>query len=99
MSFENALRRALQRTDAPEGFSERVMARVQPKRRASSRLWFAIAAAAAIAVVVPAGWQHQQATRMAEERKAGQQLAEALRITGEKLYSAEQRIRRRTNGV
>jgi hypothetical protein len=98
--LENGLRHALKPVDPPDGFAERVLARVRAEEAASSRQprWrqnrfrsfaAALAASAVIGVVLIHSWQERQERRGLEAR---QQLIEALRVTGEKLDMAYQGV-------
>jgi hypothetical protein len=88
--MEVELRRALRPVNPPEGFADRVMARVRveparPSRWRQNRLrtfGAALAASAVLAVVWVHAWQLQ---RERQGLQARQQLIEALRVTGEKL--------------
>lgn len=95
-NLEDDLRRALRRVDAPRGFTERVMRRAEPR---TAPRWAAIAAALAIASIVPLGVHEYQQEREARARVAGQQLAIALKIAGQKLHTAHRMIRRKVDGA
>jgi hypothetical protein len=94
--FEDQLREALQRREPPEGFAERVIARV-PQRRATvwTMHWRSIAAIAAVLVVTfSAGlfeW-HRQVERAERAEAANRQLMYALRLAAEKLDHVQHRV-------
>lgn len=101
--FERELRERLQARSAPEGFADRVMARM-PRRRTSGRRWlgfglpawkWAVAAAMAAAMVL-GGVERDRQQRRAGER-AKQQVWLALRITGSTLRDVNAKVK--TSGV
>ncbi len=92
--FEDELRRSLERVEAPEGFADRVMARIREEgarapggrvipiggRKPSPKRW---AAAVAAGVLLSAGgWRYHEYQRGV---KAKEQLLMALEITSSKL--------------
>ena len=94
--LEDALREALRRKAPPEGFAERVLARQtvptpKPGPWEAFRLWFQLpssrwVAAAALTVVLLAGYQYTaERRRRAQGEAAKEQVLMALRITAEKL--------------
>ena len=94
--FEQELREQLTARNAPEGFADRVMARVAERRE--RRRWFlqpvwqwATAAALAAVLAAGAGIQHQREQRRKGEEARAQVLL-ALRITGTTLREVERRI-------
>ena len=98
--LERELRQALATRAAPDGFSERVMARIAPRQKAPAirmPLWRWAAAAAVLAVALLAfaasQWQHQRKQRIAGEH-ARDQVILALRITGSTLDAVQQKIQR-----
>ena len=98
--FERDLREQLTARDAPEGFADRVMARVAERHEARQRrrwwlrqpVWgWAAATALAAVVAVSGGVQHEiQQRRQGEEARA--QVMLALRITGTTLRDVERKI-------
>lgn len=90
MSLEDDLRQALRREPAPPGFASRVLARTRPRRSFP----LAIAAAVAVAVLIPSGFyqyrQHQKAIA------ARDQLIAALSITRDTLQHVQQQIQHNT---
>lgn len=102
--LEEGLKKALQRAEPPEGFAERVLARVASEERVKKtvpRTWFAWlgassmrwAAASALCVFLATSGllYHREQTRKGEEAK--EQLMLALRITGAKLEVAAESVR------
>ena len=90
MSFEDDLRRALQREAAPPDFAARVLARTRPARRFP----LAIAAAVAMAVLLPSGlFEYRQRQKAVEARR---QLIVALSITQAQLQHVQQQIQHHT---
>ena len=100
--LDDELRNLLRRKEPPEGFAERVTARIEtaPPRTEFFRLpvlrW--AAAAAVVCVVAFVGitrYQHQQHMR-AQAEQASQEAILALRITNEEIDTALQRAQRVT---
>ena len=91
--LDDELRYALRRKEPPEGFADRVMARVpvtMPVRRPSMVVRWVAAAAACLMVVAGAG-RYQEYRRGME---AKQQLLQALQITQAKLELVESKLQR-----
>lgn len=98
-ALEQALRDALRREAAPEGFAERVLARAFPVRpetherrgwrRTSAFRW---SAAAALVVVLLAGTALIHRQYVIRGERARDQLMLALRITGSKLHLVQQQL-------
>lgn len=106
--LESELKNLLRRKDPPEGFAERVMARLEtavprqtPARRVAAFLrlptvrWAAVAAAFVAVVLGVARYQHEQRVRAQAER-ASQQAILALRITDEEINAALERAQHLT---
>ena len=98
-NLDSALKEAFRREDPPDGFADRVMARVpqQLPRRSSppgrwKREWLAIAASACVAVMGAGAWQQHQ--RQIEGEKAKQELIYALTIASESLQVTKQLVTR-----
>jgi hypothetical protein len=85
--FEDELRSALRRREAPAGFAARVRARTGAK--SSPHRWGWLAAAVAACVLITAG---DIQYRRYEGRKASRQLLAALEIAGSKLSIAQERV-------
>jgi hypothetical protein len=103
--LENALRNALRREDAPEGFALRVLARAQQQNAAHEAYrtsWLSIfsqplvrwaaVAAVTICVVVGSIYYRNLQRQRAEGEAAKQQLMLALRIAGSKLQLAKSKV-------
>jgi hypothetical protein len=94
MNLEDDLRRALRREPAPPDFAAKVLAktRVLPFRRRPTIM--AMAAALALAAVIPpAVYQHRRQRRAVEARD---QLILALSITRVQLEQVKEKIRQTT---
>lgn len=95
MSFEDDLRSALRREPAPEGFAARVLANANAGPGKVIPFWrrpttFALAAALAMAAVIPAGVsQYRERQRGIEARD---QLVQALAFTRVQLQQARGRV-------
>lgn len=93
--FERELREQLSVREAPEGFADRVMARVARREKRSwfrQPLWhWAAATALAAVVALGAGLQYQHEQRREGEQARAQVLL-ALRITGTTLRDVERKI-------
>ncbi len=96
--FERELHEQLQLRSAPEGFADRVMARVPQRQRprfAWLRLgtpaWRWAAAAVLVASVLLGGIEHDRQQRLAGER-AREQVLLALRITGSTLRDVQEKV-------
>ncbi|MCC6540203.1 MAG: hypothetical protein IT162_21825 [Bryobacterales bacterium] len=89
--FELQLRRAMQRTEPPPGFADKVIAhtRAHERRRPRAMPWMAAALAATMLMTFGAAWvKRAEDIRRGEEAK--RQLFLALEITGEKLAPVNQ---------
>lgn len=95
--FETELRAQLQARSAPADFTERVMRRVEERKRRRTwtflwqPAWRWAAVAVLLAMTVLGGLEHQRQQRIAGER-ARQQVLLALRITGTTLNQVQQKI-------
>lgn len=95
--FERELREQLQVRSAPEGFADRVMARVP--RRPAQRGWLGFGmpvwrwavAAALVAGMVAGGLERERQQRI-EGEQAREQVLLALRITGSTLRDVQQKV-------
>jgi hypothetical protein len=101
--LDDALREALRREEPPDGFAERVLARIdrRPEERAAWRGWLAgfraprlrWATAFAAAALVIGGFEYRaQRVEQAEGERAKEQVMLALRITGTKLRFAQAKV-------
>ena len=95
--FERELREQLQARSAPEGFADRVLARI-PKRRVD-RGWipfrvpvwqWAVAALLVVGMVV--GGLEREREQHIEGERAREQVLLALRITGSTLRDVQQKV-------
>ena len=93
MSLENELRQALRRVPAPEGFAERVLARVNEPHRESRPAWWRAVAATLLLGAIFGGWGAHETMRRREGERAREQVLLALRITGEKVAHAQRGVR------
>jgi hypothetical protein len=99
--FEKALKAALEREQAPSGFANRVLARVEPPPHATWYRWRAPAARWAIATVLLAaciavGTGKYRAYQRARGEHARTQVLLALRITGSKLRAVRVEVAKTT---
>jgi len=109
MSLDNDLRNALRRVPAPEGFADRVLARVHGGQTILSargqaglpvlHWWRGIAATFLLAAMLGGWGAHEMVERRREAagQRAREQVLLALRITGEKLAHAERGVRHITS--
>src|SRR5690348_15133228 len=108
---EDDLRSALKRQDPGEGFTQRVMARVNQSEsepeRAQRRVWFlrlrpalvALAAVLLLVVAIGVGYRRGQIAQQARARKAEQQAVLALRIANAKLNRVFERVNQRQQNL
>jgi hypothetical protein len=92
--FEQELREQLQARSAPDGFADRVMARISAQRRPRPRwqpVWRWAAVASVVAVMLFGGIEHDRQQRIAGER-AREQVLLALRITGTTLHQVQRKV-------
>ena len=103
--LEEALREALRREDAPEGFAARVLARVASPAPGTGRwdwlLWpqalrWATAVTLSLVLLLVVQFNTER-RRRAEGELAKAQVVTALRITAEKLQYAREKVVRATN--
>ncbi|HYP12740.1 MAG TPA: hypothetical protein VEQ63_02355 [Bryobacteraceae bacterium] len=102
--FDDELRSAFQREAAPDGFAERVMARLPERRnviamprRQWSPSWRAAVAAMVIAAVGAGTYEHHR-VEQAEGERAKEQLVFALEIATEKLQKTQAKVFRNSEG-
>ena len=89
MSLDNDLEQAMRRQPAPEGFAERVMARLnEPRRESHPARWRAVAATLLLGTILGSWGVHQTIERRRGER-ARQQVLLALRIAGTQVARAQ----------
>ena len=98
MTLENDMRDALRRVPAPEGFAERVMARVGKAERAPARApWWRAVAATFLLTAILGGWGGHELLERRRERqgeRAREQVLLALRIAGSKVARAQREVSR-----
>jgi anti-sigma-K factor RskA len=96
--LERDLRESLRRRDPPPGFAERILSRAgeskaRERLRAARRPVWRWATAAAMAVVMVAGFAiYQEQRRRAEQERAMEQLMFALRLTGSHVRYLQERL-------
>lgn len=104
-NLDDALRNALRREDAPDGFAANVLARVAREKsvaRAERRDWFsffsqplvrwAAFAAVSICLIVGGAYYRNLQRERAQGEAAKQRLMLALRIAGSKLQLAKEKV-------
>jgi hypothetical protein len=100
--LEQQLAKALARHEAPAGFTGRVLAAVQDSERrlpwwrrvfvrTSASAWRFVPATVAL-VIATSGAFYRHHERMEQGEAAKRQLVTALKIAGEKLHTAQQRV-------
>jgi len=95
--FEDQLRDSLRRVEAPSGLEQRILARVEAKRRFTVRRW--LAAAASVIVVAGASftfyWREQkiEQQRVAQTEQVRRQFTLALQVTSRQLSKADRQLR------
>jgi hypothetical protein len=89
MNLEDELRAALARREPPPGFAERVLARARPAARAR-RMYSVAAWAVAAGLLVAAGLQYERHRR---GEHAKEQVLLALRVAGQELHAAREKVR------
>lgn len=91
--IEVELRTALQRVAAPEGFSERVMARL-PSESAAPTWWRLAVAAVVLCALLVGTAQYRRQQQQAEALKTERQVVFALTLAAEKLERVNYRLQR-----
>lgn len=100
MDLEHELKTALARKEPDPGFANQVLDAIRSEKQSTKRErrpWRALAAAATLAAIL-GGVAGQQAAQQAAERRAEGERAQeevllALRITSEKLRTAQDHVR------
>jgi hypothetical protein len=94
--FENQLKQALSKKEPSPFFEARVLGAVKRQareRRASARMWWASAFAAALLIATGSTWQYQRTIREeAAGKEAKARLELALKITSVKLQRISQKV-------
>jgi len=89
------LRRALRRVDAPEGFADRVLARVgQPAIAKRHRLRNWVIAATLTIAAAGSAWYRAEDQRRVQGEEAKRQVLLSLNIAGSKLKAIEMKVNR-----
>lgn len=108
---EDDLRAALKRQDPGEGFTQRVMARVNQASNAPQkpprRFWLfqlrpalvALTAVLLLVIGLAVGYRQEQIAQQARARKAEQQAVLALRIANTKLNRVFERVNQRQQTI
>ena len=91
MNLEQELKAALARKSPASGFAARVIARTHEERPAVHHPWRAIAAAFLMTAVL-GGWAVREAAHQRQGEKAREEVLTALRITTEKLRTAQDHV-------
>lgn len=97
MNLENELKDALRRKSPPPDFAARVLRRIENSGANDARpvlqRWQAIAAAVTMTALL-GGWAAREAAhRRMEGERAREEVLTALRITSEKLRTAQQHVK------
>ena len=95
MNFEDELHRTLARKSAPDGFADRVVARLEtPRHRTSASALRRIAAAIVITAALGGLTAHQiiEHRRIEEGERARRQLMTALHIASAKMRAAQRAV-------
>lgn len=94
MSLENELRQALRRVPAPEGFADRVLARIgRPDFSPAASPWWRAVAATLLLGAILGGWGAHETMRRREGERAREQVLLALRIAGTHVARAQHEAR------
>jgi G3E family GTPase len=83
--IEEELKRALNRTEPPEGFADRVMARVPERQTTVAIRWWYAAVAAIVALIMVLTTQQIEQRRQRQARETERQVVFALALVAEKL--------------
>ena len=92
MNLEQELKNALERKSPSPGFASRVMARTQEEQRRTVRHPWRAVAAAFLMTAVLGGWAVREAAHQRQGEKAREEVLTALRITTEKLRTAQDHV-------
>jgi hypothetical protein len=107
--WEKSLREALRRRPAPEGFADRVLARIRELPVREKRPWFRAfiarpalrwaAAVLCLAIVVSVAYREQQERQRQQGEIARMQVKQALRIASVKLNAARRMVQQANQGT
>lgn len=90
--FERELKESMKRREPPPGFAERVLAHTFATEKPGFSGWRWVAVAAMVLLMVGGIAFVREQRRLAENERAKQQLMVALRITGSKLRSVQEKL-------
>lgn len=90
--LERELSESLKRREPPPGFTERVLAHTFASEKPGFSGWQWLAVAALVVVMVGGVVFVREQRRQAEDERSKQQLMVALRITGSKLRSVQEKL-------
>lgn len=95
MNLENDLERALGRKDAPAGFADRVMQRIERGESPAAKrpTWWRAAAASFTLAAMLGGYATHRVVEHRRGERAKEQVLTAMRIAGEKVRYAQQEVR------
>ena len=109
--WEESLREALRRKAAPEGFADRVLARIRELPVREKRPWFRLrafiarpalrwaAAVLCLAIAVSVAYREQQERQRRQGEIARMQVKQALRIASVKLNAARRMVQQVNQGT
>ena len=92
MNLEKELKNALQRKRPPAGFAGRVMQRINGVEERRPRLSYRAIAATLLLTAVLGAWSARTLAERREGERAREELLQALRITSEKLQTAQNHV-------
>lgn len=92
--LENELRESLARIQPPEGLADRIVANLPERSRRTQYVYWFMTAAAAIALVFLAHFEHAQHETRRRAAQVQQEVAFALRLTAEKLAMIDGHLKR-----
>jgi hypothetical protein len=90
--FERELKESLKRREPPPGFAERILAHTFATEKPGFTGWQRLAVAALVLLMVGGVALVREQRRQAESERSKQQLMVALRITGSKLRSVQEKL-------
>jgi hypothetical protein len=89
---EEELRRALNRAEPPDGFADRVMARIPERQRAGSQGWWYAVLAALLALLTVFTTQRISEQRRERAHETERQVVFALALAAEKLDHVNEKL-------
>jgi HD superfamily phosphodiesterase len=92
--LEDQLRKALQRQEAPDGFADRLMAKLPEARRESSRFWYAAVAAVLAIALLFTGMQQRHREQQVHARETERQVVFALALAMQKFEHVNARLQK-----